>query len=128
MTPISKENAARYPKNWKGVRARIVERSRGRCECHGECGVDHDIQHQNFVGDETDCDPRCTEVHKTPALFFKGDVVLTVAHLDHKPENCDDDNLRAMCQRCHNRYDQPHRQANAAKTRAKKKCQEVLPL
>jgi 5-methylcytosine-specific restriction endonuclease McrA len=38
-------------------------------------------------------------------------VVLTVAHLDHQPENCDPDNLMAMCQRCHNAYDAPMRRA-----------------
>lgn len=32
-------------------------------------------------------------------------VVLTIAHLDHTPENCDPDNLLAMCQRCHLAYD-----------------------
>ena len=36
-------------------------------------------------------------------------VVLTVAHLDHTPENCDPSNLRALCQRCHNKYDAKHR-------------------
>ena len=36
------------------------------------------------------------------------DIVLTIAHLDHTPENCADDNLRAWCQRCHLRYDQQH--------------------
>jgi 5-methylcytosine-specific restriction endonuclease McrA len=36
-------------------------------------------------------------------------VVLTIAHLDHNPENCDRDNLRALCQLCHNRYDAPVR-------------------
>ena len=36
-------------------------------------------------------------------------VVLTIAHLDHIPEHCDPDNLRALCQRCHNRYDAEHR-------------------
>jgi hypothetical protein len=35
--------------------------------------------------------------------------VLTVAHLDHQPEHCGDDNLKAMCQRCHNRLDAPMR-------------------
>jgi hypothetical protein len=30
---------------------------------------------------------------------------LTVAHLDHRPENCQDDNLRAWCFPCHARYD-----------------------
>lgn len=36
-------------------------------------------------------------------------VVLTIAHLDHTPENCDPSNLRALCQKCHNSYDAPHR-------------------
>lgn len=38
-------------------------------------------------------------------------IVLTVAHLDHQPENCADDNLRAWCQRCHNLYDAKMRRA-----------------
>lgn len=42
-------------------------------------------------------------------------VVLTVAHLDHQPENCADDNLRAWCQRCHNVYDAPMRRAGREK-------------
>lgn len=36
-------------------------------------------------------------------------VVLTIAHLDHTPENYDPTNLRALCQRCHNKYDAQHR-------------------
>jgi hypothetical protein len=35
-------------------------------------------------------------------------IILTVAHLDHQPENCDESNLLAMCQRCHLRYDREH--------------------
>jgi hypothetical protein len=31
--------------------------------------------------------------------------VLTVAHLDHRPENCDRSNLKALCAPCHCRYD-----------------------
>jgi 5-methylcytosine-specific restriction endonuclease McrA len=41
-------------------------------------------------------------------------VVLTVAHLDHQPENVDPNNLRAWCQRCHNTYDLPLRRAGIA--------------
>lgn len=44
-------------------------------------------------------------------------VVLTVAHLDHQPENCADDNLKALCQKCHLDYDREHHKANRAKTR-----------
>jgi 5-methylcytosine-specific restriction endonuclease McrA len=36
-------------------------------------------------------------------------IVLTIAHLDHTPENCTRENLRGLCQRCHNRYDAKHR-------------------
>lgn len=45
-------------------------------------------------------------------------IVLTVAHLDHKPENCDDANLLHLCQSCHNRYDAPVRAAGI-KSRAR---------
>jgi len=44
-------------------------------------------------------------------------IILTVAHLDHNPENYDDDNLVSLCQQCHNRYDAGHRK----QTRNKKK-------
>jgi len=32
-----------------------------------------------------------------------------LAHLDHQPENCARENLKALCQRCHNAYDAPMR-------------------
>ena len=44
-------------------------------------------------------------------------VVLTTAHLDHTPENCDPANLRAMCQGCHLHYDRDHHRETAAATR-----------
>jgi len=47
--------------------------------------------------------------------------VLTVAHLDHRPENCHDSNLLALCQRCHLRYDRFEHGKNAAATRKRKK-------
>lgn len=34
-----------------------------------------------------------------------GRFVLTVAHLDHNPANCQQTNLRALCAPCHCRYD-----------------------
>jgi hypothetical protein len=44
-------------------------------------------------------------------------IVLTVAHLDHDPRNCDLANLRALCQQCHLRYDQVHHGQSSAQTR-----------
>lgn len=44
-------------------------------------------------------------------------IVLTIAHLDHQPENCADDNLRAMCQRHHLAHDVEHHKTTAYMTR-----------
>lgn len=90
--PIKAENKDRYPDNWREISDQIrFGRAAGRCECRGECGL-----HQG---------KRCSERHGEEAEWANGKVVLTVAHLDHVPENCEEDNLKAMCQRCHLRYD-----------------------
>jgi hypothetical protein len=44
-------------------------------------------------------------------------IVLTIGHLDHTPENCDPENLRAWCQRCHLTYEAKHHAQNAYETR-----------
>lgn len=38
-------------------------------------------------------------------------------HCDDYPENCDDDNLRALCQRCHLKHDREHHAETAKTTR-----------
>jgi 5-methylcytosine-specific restriction endonuclease McrA len=81
--PIKPENKNRYPENWKEIRQRILKRANNRCEF---CGIENYIIKENGSR-----------------------VVLTIAHLDHTPENCTDDNLRALCQKCHNSYDREHR-------------------
>jgi len=93
--PISAENKARYPANWKAISLAIRQCANNRCE---ECGAENAQPHP-ITGSR---------------------VVLTVAHLDHTPENCDPSNLAAWCQRCHNAYDKPHRALNAARTRRRK--------
>lgn len=42
----------------------------------------------------------CCEVCKEPHDLGRG-YVLTTDHLDFNPSNVDDDNLAALCQRCH---------------------------
>lgn len=55
-------------------------------------------------------------------------IVLTVAHLDHQPENCSDDNLKAWCQRCHNRYDSAERRKGIdARRRAASAVADLFP-
>ncbi len=102
MTPIRPENRSRYPDDWQAISRAIRSRAGGRCECKGECGRGHDS--------------RC---HATGGMVLPHGsvVVLTVAHLDHTPENNDPTNLRAMCQACHLAYDRDHHAATRAATR-----------
>ena len=121
--PIRPENRCRYPKNWAGISKRIrLERAKGRCECEGECGVAHDEEPIFASAWAISCDDtRCRALHGEVHPITDSMVVLTVAHLDQQPENCDDGNLKAMCQRCHNRLDGPHRRAGVrARLRATK--------
>lgn len=103
---------SKYPTNWKAISQRIRERSGGRCECSGECGL-----HRDHPGPR-----RCEERNGKPAKWAKGKVVLTVAHLNHDPQDCRDDNLKAMCQRCHLRYDAKLHAAHSDRTRRTKKA------
>lgn len=103
--PIKPENRKRYPKNWKEIRASILERAEHKCE--GSPGFYPDCRVKNY------------DLH--PVTGSK--VVLTIAHLDHTPENCDGSNLKAMCQRCHLTYDAEHHKKNAAQTRRNKSAQ-----
>lgn len=111
MSPIRPENRARYPQDWPDISRRIKsDRAFGRCECRGECGRTPEQHGASADGD------RCLAVHGVPHPVTGSMVVLTVAHLDHTPENCDDDNLRAMCQACHLAYDRGHHAATRAAT------------
>lgn len=104
IMPIKPENRKRYPSNWKDIRNKILKRANNRCEF---CGVEN----HSYV-------PKAgTENWEFPEPVK---VVLTIAHLDHTPENCDPENLRALCQKCHNRYDAEHRRATRSHTRALK--------
>jgi hypothetical protein len=58
-------------------------------------------------------------------------VRLTIAHLDHDPRNNADENIQALCERCHCRLDSKHHAENARATREEKKQRRTwtqLPL
>lgn len=102
--PIRPENRRRYPSDWPAISAHIRhERAAERCECIGQCGTDHN--------------GRCPALHGQPHPVTGSHVILTVAHLDHQPGNCEPSNLMAACQRCHLRYDRDHHRETAAATR-----------
>ena len=118
--PIRPENKERYPSNWPEISWRIrFERAGNACE---DCGVkNYELGGRDENGKwHRACILDCSRRLPAPGTWsWCGGglnlrivrIVLTVAHLDHTPENCDDDNLRALCQRCHNRYDAAHRRA-----------------
>lgn len=110
-------NPQDYPANWKRISAEIrFGRAAGRCECRGECGL-----HRTHPGPR-----RCVEQHGQPAVWARGRVVLTTAHLCHRPRCARRAHLRAMCQRCHLRYDAALHRQHAAETRDRKRGQGRL--
>ncbi len=103
---------SRYPKDWKKISLSIRVRSRGRCECVGECGL-----HEG----------RCDAINYEPHPITTSKVILTVAHLgidypDGRKGNKHDKmdvrrkNLKAMCQRCHLVFDLQEHLENARAT------------
>jgi len=87
--PIRPENRSRSPRDWPDISARIRHRAGHRCEGSPDY-------------------PDCRAENGEPHPVTGSRVVLTVAHLDHTPENCEPANLRAWCQRCHLAYDREH--------------------
>jgi 5-methylcytosine-specific restriction endonuclease McrA len=108
--PVKDWNA--YPKNWKEISKQIrFERAGGKCEW---CGA-------------VNCQPH-------PITGSK--VVLTVAHLGtdfadgskgdkHNKMDVRPENLAALCQRCHLRYDIDEHIANRKITLAKRRAEKI---
>jgi 5-methylcytosine-specific restriction endonuclease McrA len=88
--PIKPENRPLYPPDWKEISARIRKEAGQCCQF---CGVANGALIERRAGKTTK-------------------IVLTVAHLDQDPRNCSDDNLRALCQKCHLDYDREWRRRN----------------
>lgn len=119
--PIRPENRKRYPADWPEIRARILDRAANKCE---RCGVknyalggrlpngvwcdamptgDNGLRNTwPKPGEHAACWVHLTRTPRTLRIIR---IVLTIAHLDHVPENCDPANLQALCQQCHNRLD-----------------------
>jgi hypothetical protein len=137
--PIKPENRHHYrTPEWKAAAKAVRDRSGSKCECNGECGLDHigpggRCCAPNGATIMRDWRRNVWELHMgcsgclEPLLDGKITcgavrVVLTVAHLDHDAGTNNPDRMKHLCQLCHNRYDSPHRQANAAATRRAKEA------
>lgn len=129
--PIRPENKHRYPADWPQIRELVLRRARHRCE---QCGVPNGAKGgRTRTGVWLPTEPLgerrgrlewpkegtwawCSNsVTREYVRVIR--IVLTIAHLDHTPENCSLDNLRALCQRCHLLYDSLHHRQTAYCTR-----------
>ena len=99
VMPIRLSERARYPADWRAISLAVREAAEWTCQ--GAPGIYDD----------------CRSVHGHPHPVTGSRVVLTVAHLNHQPEDCSPGNLRALCQRCHLAYDAGHHQATARASR-----------
>ena len=124
MMPINYQN---YSPLWKSeIRPRILQRANNKCEF---CGVEnHSVilrGKYNWMDVYQTYDGKIFNAENSQYITsdYVGEVatnentmaikvVLTVAHLDHDTTHNTDDNLKALCQRCHNRYDMKQRVHN----------------
>jgi hypothetical protein len=111
----------KYPSNWKTeIRPRILKRDGNCCK---KCG----LQNHSIVIAKTRCPvvEGCTYAWAKQNLGFYHDIedgkamiiVLTIAHLDHNTTNNADENLAALCQKCHLTHDAKLHANNARATR-----------
>jgi len=131
---------SKYPKNWKEIRARILEREQHRCKF---CGIDnYEVIFRGilegkevFQRSDGNCFTYPSGSFHSNNIFdvepINGDinqkaikVILTIAHLDHDEENHNvkDERLAALCQKCHLNYDKEEK----AKRREVNKYQKTF--
>lgn len=91
--PMERE---RYPEDWVSIALRKKEAAGWKCE---RCGRQCRKPREPF------------DTHRN---------TLTVAHLNHMPEDVSPENLCAMCAPCHLRYDAAHH----AETRRKRRHED----
>jgi len=84
MSPIKPEKSSLYPENWDRLSLLLRERAGWKCEL-------------------------CQAANRFPHPITGSGVVLTVHHINGDPTDSRRINLIALCQRCHNRLDQPFR-------------------
>ena len=106
--PIKPENKKRYPipSVWKAIRASILKRAGNKCEVCGvenyaigwrdKAGKFHDGESISMQ-DETDF----IDADMPPVIK----IVLTIAHINHIPEDNRPENLKALCQLHHFAHD-----------------------
>lgn len=97
-------NRSLYPEQWDAIAAAVKEQAGWRCEsCNAQC---------RYPGEKFDTHRR----------------TLTVAHINHTPMDCSEENLVALCPACHLAYDAARkRMQRLARKRIARAAKVVLP-
>ena len=106
-------NRKLYPKNWEAIAREIKEAANWTCQgCDRPCRrpgesekaliyrINNDLHWRTNLFEFVDGGPLGKVAKPKPRRF-----VLTVAHLNHRPEDCRPENLKALCSVCHCRLD-----------------------
>ena len=94
---------SKYPPDWKDIAARIKDEAGWKCQqCSRQC---------RFPDEPFDTHQR----------------TLTVAHINHVESDCSDENLVALCPKCHLAYDEVRKKMQRlARARIKAVAVDVL--
>lgn len=118
--PIRPDLKLLYPANWKEISQQIrFVRASGRCE---RCDAPHGgirLRSGDVVED----------YHALNQVGFQligSKIILTTAHLNHDPRDNHEENLAALCQKCHLAHDLLHHLASRRINREKRTGQRRL--
>src|SRR5690349_11267246 len=107
VMPILASEKHKYPLEWPAIRARILARAGNACEFTCEDGTRCSAPDRHRIcrgvkNPETWSLERHAVEYLDPETYTDPVlVVLTVAHLNHDPADCRDENLKAGCQLHH---------------------------
>lgn len=93
-----------YPKDWNAIALSIKSAAGWRCQncgriCRRPGQTWGDFIHENNL----------KQLEAIGLPFKRQRYTLTTAHLNHQPQDCRPQNLKALCSGCHLRYDNHHR-------------------
>lgn len=113
---------SRYPKNWDAIAAQIKEQAGWICQqCDRPCrkpGESWEALETRLEGTawaEDMYQSIYDEELGACSIWKPNRFTMSVAHLNHTPQDCRAENLKALCSVCHLRYDARHH-AQSVKT------------
>ena len=131
---------SRYPANWKEIALAVKTAANWTCqECGKPCRRPDEsteelsnrlMELDDTIGSSWLADLLVDHIDRSTGYWGMTPMpqrfTLTVAHLDHQPENCDRANLKALCSVCHLRYDATHHAASRRRNKEERSGQLTI--